>query len=379
MGTCCVVSGQRYIVSVDDSSPDTTVAAGIAYLVLACLVALIAFISFVVQTCKPANYGKFSSTHPMNRTNGESSTPRTSDTTTAPRDATAVPEGTERGTSDRADSNAAAGLTAADRNCQPRRTAETPSKDRTGREGCRVPQRVAHVLSDGPSGVILVAILFAALPHGETRGPVASTLFALWVLHYLHRGFVHPFVMKYSEATVDVGIMVGGMFPNLCVCSAVALHLRYVPYPDCYACDPRFIIGLVLFVTGFVINRWADWHLRCLRVQRDREIEEAVLHANTHGIGDPSSSRPNVGLDRYVIPTTFLYRFICNPNYFGELVQWVGWAVASWSFIGLAWVAFCVSTFLPRSLANLSWYVAKFGHDRLPRGEQWKALIPFVL
>ena len=29
--------------------------------------------------------------------------------------------------------------------------------------------------------------------------------------------------------------------------------------------DPRFIIGVLLFVIGYVINRWADWKLRSLR------------------------------------------------------------------------------------------------------------------
>jgi hypothetical protein len=29
--------------------------------------------------------------------------------------------------------------------------------------------------------------------------------------------------------------------------------------------DPRFILGLLLFIAGYIINRWADWKLRSLR------------------------------------------------------------------------------------------------------------------
>lgn len=33
-----------------------------------------------------------------------------------------------------------------------------------------------------------------------------------------------------------------------------------------YGCsDPRFILGILLFVVGYIINRWADWKLRSLR------------------------------------------------------------------------------------------------------------------
>jgi len=29
--------------------------------------------------------------------------------------------------------------------------------------------------------------------------------------------------------------------------------------------DPRFILGMVLFVFGYMVNRWADYKLRALR------------------------------------------------------------------------------------------------------------------
>ena len=29
--------------------------------------------------------------------------------------------------------------------------------------------------------------------------------------------------------------------------------------------DPRFILGIILFAVGYIINKWADWKLRSLR------------------------------------------------------------------------------------------------------------------
>ena len=35
--------------------------------------------------------------------------------------------------------------------------------------------------------------------------------------------------------------------------------------------DPRFIIGVLLFVTGYIINKWADLKLRSMRTQRGKK------------------------------------------------------------------------------------------------------------
>ena len=35
--------------------------------------------------------------------------------------------------------------------------------------------------------------------------------------------------------------------------------------------DPRFLIGVVIYISGFVMNRWSDWKLRSLRENRKPE------------------------------------------------------------------------------------------------------------
>ena len=32
--------------------------------------------------------------------------------------------------------------------------------------------------------------------------------------------------------------------------------------------DPRFILGIILFAVGYIINKWADWKLRSLRYRK---------------------------------------------------------------------------------------------------------------
>ena len=77
----------------------------------------------------------------------------------------------------------------------------------------------------------------------------------------------------------------------------------------------------------------------------------------------------------YSIPHGGLYRWISNPNYLGEIIEWSGWAVASWSLGGLAFATYTVANLAPRALATHRWYRDQFPDYPSTR----KALLPFVL
>ena len=111
--------------------------------------------------------------------------------------------------------------------------------------------------------------------------------------------------------------------------------------------DPRFILGVILFVVGYVINRWADNTLRELR---------------------------QPGESGYKIPYGGLYRYISCPNYFGEILEWFGWAIATWSLPGLAFAVWTFANLTPRAWSHHKWYHAEFSEYPLKR----KALIPGV-
>ncbi len=76
--------------------------------------------------------------------------------------------------------------------------------------------------------------------------------------------------------------------------------------------SPAFLAGTGLFLAGVVINRSADAALRALRP---------------------------AGETGYSIPRGGLYERVSCPNYLGEIVQWLGWALATWSLPGLAFAA----------------------------------------
>ncbi|XP_005112214.1 steroid 5-alpha-reductase DET2 isoform X2 [Aplysia californica] len=215
--------------------------------------------------------------------------------------------------------------------------------------GPKIPQRLSHIISDALTGIIMFSLVFFLYSREVAdKGVLNYVFYGLFLIHTLHRGLLHPLTMRYRSATVPIGITIGGLLPNVLYQWLIANHIGVAGYDSSYPYDPRFLLGILLYVIGFVINRWADWKLRSLR-----EIK---------------------GCNGYYIPYGGLFDLIACPNYFGELVQWIGWTLATWSLSGVVWTLFCAATFFARSRHNLQWYRDQFQHYPPNR----KALIPFI-
>jgi steroid 5-alpha reductase family enzyme len=112
--------------------------------------------------------------------------------------------------------------------------------------------------------------------------------------------------------------------------------------------DPRFLAGAALFLGGLALNIGSDRTLRRLR-------------------------RP--GESGYRIPYGGGYRWVSCPNYLGEIVEWFGWALATWSAAGLAFALYTTANLAPRAVAHHGWYRERF--TDYPTGR--RALVPYVL
>ena len=76
----------------------------------------------------------------------------------------------------------------------------------------------------------------------------------------------------------------------------------------------------------------------------------------------------------YGIPHGGLYRWVSCPNYLGEMVIWVGWAIVTWSLAGLAFALWTVANLAPRAWSHHRWYQERFEDYPTER----KALLPGV-
>ncbi|GAU34188.1 hypothetical protein TSUD_162890 [Trifolium subterraneum] len=77
----------------------------------------------------------------------------------------------------------------------------------------------------------------------------------------------------------------------------------------------------------------------------------------------------------YMIPKGGLFQVVSCPNYFGEIVEWFGWALMTWSWAGLGFFVYTFANLGPRARANHQWYLEKFGED-YPKKR--KAVIPYL-
>ena len=204
--------------------------------------------------------------------------------------------------------------------------------------------RLGWVIMEAPA-VVVFAVCFVV---GEYRNTwTAWILFILWQSHYVHRSFIYPLELNSTRKRMPVLIAGLGFLFNM---QNGYVNARYLytfsgGYPNSWLTDPRFVAGLLLFLAGYIINRHADSTLRRLR------------QSNPSG---------------YAIPYGGLYRWISCPNYFGEIIEWLGWALATWSLPGLAFAVWTAANLAPRAKSHHTWYRRQFaGYP-----PQRKALLP---
>jgi len=213
--------------------------------------------------------------------------------------------------------------------------------------GPSLPTRAAWVYMECPS-VFAFAYFFLTGPNAFTTVPFV--LFMLWESHYAQRTLVYPFLMRVRQGdSMPVAIATSGLVFNTVNSYLNATWIsRFGSYPSAWLADPRFLVGVAVFAAGYVINRRSDAILRDLRKPGDTG---------------------------YKIPQGGLYGWISCPNYFGELMIWTGWTIATWSLAGLSFAVFTAANLVPRALANHRWYKKTFTEYPAER----RAVFPYVL
>ena len=118
-------------------------------------------------------------------------------------------------------------------------------------------------------------------------------------------------------------------------------------YNEDWLMDGRFMVGLLIFLVGACINIQSDNILLGLR-------------------------KPNQ--QGYVIPKGGLFSYVSCPNHFGEIIEWMGFAILCWNLTALSFAIWTAANLIPRAIAHHQWYKEKF--PDYPKGR--KAVIPFI-
>jgi len=213
--------------------------------------------------------------------------------------------------------------------------------------GPTLPSTAGWVLMELPAVATIAVCFFLG---DRTSSPVAIAMLAMWELHYVYRTLIFPFRRRGGRRPMPLSVVLMAVLFNVW---NGYLNGRWLfgmgPERGVeWLLDPRFLIGSALFLAGLGINFHSDNILLELRAP---------------------------GETGYKIPRGGLFRFVSAPNYFGELLEWTGWAIASWSVAGLSFAVFTAANLAPRAWSNHHWYRRQFADYPAER----KALIPFVL
>lgn len=212
--------------------------------------------------------------------------------------------------------------------------------------GPTLPNRWGWILMESPTLAIFLPLYWLG-PHRFEVVPLVFLL--LWLSHYLHRTLMFPFRLRDRGKTMPVLVVVLGMVFNCLNAFVIAPQLSSFGIVDIgWLTDPRFIVGTLVFCCGYVVNRAADRVLIRLRAP---------------------------GQTGYQIPRGPLFRHVSCPNYLGEIAQWFGFALATWSLPGLAFALYTTANLGPRALTHHRDYRHRFP-DYPP---ERRALIPYVL
>ena len=210
-----------------------------------------------------------------------------------------------------------------------------------------IPNRLGWILMELPS---LIVFSFIFLFGKNQAQGLAWVFFALWVLHYTNRSLIYPFRTRTSGKQMPLLIALFAIFFNLVNASSNGLYFSSFSrnYSIDWLYDIRFILGSIFFAVGMLINLRSDRYL--LRLRKKAK-------------------------NGYEIPRGGLFRYISCPNFFGEILEWTGFAIMTWSPAALAFALWTIFNLVPRAMEHHRWYRKTFPEYPSER----KALIPFIL
>ena len=212
--------------------------------------------------------------------------------------------------------------------------------------GRNISARAGWVIMESPCVLIMLIYTFIVKDNLESLHII---FLSLWLLHYVHRSFIYPFVIDMTNPKMPIGIAMSAFFFNIVNVNLQAFGIYYLTdYSQDWMYSYIFFFGLFIFLIGMYINIKSDYHIIALR--RDK------------GPG-------------YHLPSKFMHKYISSPNYFGEIIEWLVWSILTWSISGAVFALWTIANLFPRALAHHKWYKEKF--DDYPSNR--KAIIPGII
>lgn len=215
--------------------------------------------------------------------------------------------------------------------------------------GPAISNKVAWILMESP--VFFTMLLFWLLSERVTE-TVPLVFLLLFEIHYFRRSFIFPLKIR-GKSKMPIGIILMGICFNLLNACMQGGWIFYVSPSDMYTngwmAKPCFWIGILLFLGGMFINISSDQIIRNLRKDGDSQ---------------------------HYLPKGGLFNQVTSAHYFGEIVEWIGFAVLTWSWAGFVFVLWTAANLVPRANAIYHRYQEWFPNEMDNR--HLKRIFPYI-
>ena len=218
----------------------------------------------------------------------------------------------------------------------------------TKKWGWSIPNKIGWILMEAPAFIVLFYLWWTSSARFEIPELI---FFLLFELHYFQRSFVFPLLMK-GNSQMPISILAMGVLFNSINGFLLGESLFHLVSDTFYTAawfgQPLSVAGLFLFFIGMAVNLHSDHVIRNLRPAGDT---------------------------RHYLPQKGMYRFVTSGNYFGELVEWTGFALLTQSTAAWIFVIWTFANLAPRAYSIRKRSIQEFGAEAV--GNR-KCLIPFI-
>lgn len=215
--------------------------------------------------------------------------------------------------------------------------------------GPAINNKLGWILMESP--VFIAMLLLWAFSDRRTDA-VRLIFLIIFELHYFHRSFIFPLLIR-GRSLMPLSIILMGFVFNTLNALMQGGWIFYFSAPERYTTDwltsLPFIAGTIIFAVGMFINIQSDSIIRNLRQPGDR---------NHH------------------LPKKGLFRYVSSANYFGEFLEWIGFAILTWSAAGAVFALWTFANLAPRAARIHTRYAQEFPDEFDP--DKTKRIIPFI-
>lgn len=199
---------------------------------------------------------------------------------------------------------------------------------------------------------VFVAMLVLWWLSDRRADGIRLVFLLLFEIHYFHRSFIFPRQLRGHSRMPWSIVLMGALFNTLNAFMQGGWLFYFSPvdyYPRDWMLRLPFLAGTVLFFAGMYINIQSDSIIRNLRKP-----------------GDTAHYLPQGGM----------FRYVTSANYFGEWVEWVGFAILTWSWAGAVFALWTFANLAPRAARIYDLYTREFPEEL--DTDKVKRILPFI-